>query len=187
VTADDVTAHAPTKPRGFTFAAATFLVLGLVSVLSQIIAASIFGIVEYLRFDGPATGGVVALIASAVMWAACRSWRTWRIWIWLPIAITVIFAFIVMSANAQTIAVEVAEVSLRQEQAQTEREFQAAAYQACVDLQLQIEAKATEIRGLQAKLDPASRPSWVTEPPSWALPGAVNEHDRLVAEFNSSC
>lgn len=60
------------------------------------LAAATLGLA--LNWDGTrSTGGVVALVASIVMGLACRSWEAWRKWIWLPVAITVLIAFVMVN------------------------------------------------------------------------------------------
>lgn len=88
------------KPRGgFTFAAATLLVLGLIATIAPLLAAIYFGVA--IVWDGQrSSGGVVALVASIAMWIWCRSWEAWRRWIWLPIIATVIIAFVLVGSSA---------------------------------------------------------------------------------------
>lgn len=102
--ADQQSAEKQGRWFGMRFGAATLFLLGLVSSAAQFIAASSFGIAEYFNRSDSSTGGAVAVIAGIAMWVRCRSWASWRKWIWAPIAILVVLAFIVMGTAAQTIA-----------------------------------------------------------------------------------
>lgn len=83
-------------PGGWKFAGATLLVLGATATFAPMLAAAMLGF--SLNWDGTrSTGGVLALVASIVMGLTCRDWETWRKWIWLPVAITIVIAFVVVN------------------------------------------------------------------------------------------
>jgi len=192
------TAPAPAKKEsGFKFGSATLILLGFVSWGAQFVAASTFGIAEYFIWDSRSTGGLIAVIAGIVMWVKCRSWESWRKWIWLPILISVTLAFIIMGSTAPSIAREDAEIHQEQEVRQEEEAANAKIAQACQDLSQQIEAKSDEIdasvdsrrRQAEAQADPSwDGPTWagLDRPDPWEVADR-EEYDRLRAEYDASC
>ena len=174
------------KRGGFKFFAATLFLVGIVSVGAQYAAASTNGISEYVTLGSPTGPGLLAIITGIVMGAKCRSWESWRKWIWLPLVVAVTLMFVVMGFTAQSIAREEAEEEARQ----------AEIAQACQGLWQQVDAKATEIDGARAAREASANdpnaPSWVSDPnlPSWSTPWDVadqEEYDRLRAEYDASC
>ncbi|TFC26422.1 hypothetical protein E3O53_07940 [Cryobacterium sp. TMT2-18-3] len=182
--------HDRFKSFKFGFGFAALFLLGFVSWGAQFVAASTFGITEYFRWDFRSTGGLIAVIAGIAMWAKCRSWESWRKWIWLPILITVTLAFIYMGSAAQTIARE-EEILQKQELRQEEDARQAEIAQACEVLSQQIDAKASEIERSRSE-SVVKRPSWATsERPSWATAPTSGADELAVmemrAEYDASC
>ena len=183
------TTTAPAKPAakqgGFKFFAATLFLVGIVSVGAQFAAASTNGISEYVTLGSPTGPGLIAIIAGVVMGAKCRSWESWRKWIWLPLVVAVTLMFVVMGFTAQSVA---------REQAQEEA-HQAEIAQACQALGQQIEAKAAEIDAYRYHGPVAGgvpEPSWVKERHIGDFIGlvpvaAIAEHDRLRAQYDASC
>lgn len=98
---------------GFRFAAATFFAVGAASTLAQILAVSSLGLPVAWDWS---TGGLIAGIAAIWMWVKCRSWVAWRRWVWLPIGITVVVAFVtinLMVASARETAEREAAAELQ--------------------------------------------------------------------------
>ena len=91
------------------FRAATFFLVGAVSTVGQMIAVASLGLPVSLEWS---TGGVVALVAGIWMWAACRSWAAWRKWVWLPVGITVVLAFVVVNLQVAAARTEAERVAL---------------------------------------------------------------------------
>ena len=187
-TMGDTSGSAPIKENGFGFASATFILLGFVSWVAQFVAASTFGIAEYFSWDVRSSGGMVAVIAGIAMWAKCRSWESWRKWIWLPIFITVTVAFIVMGFTAQSIAREEAAILQEQELRQEEDARQAEIARVCQDLQQRMDAKTTEIAAAVNARHSPRRPSWIDpdRPDPWEVADR-DDYDRLRAEYDASC
>ena len=196
-------ASAPAKKQDrfksfkFGFGFAALVLLSLVSSGAQFVAASTFGIAEYVRLER-STGGLIAFITGIVMWAKCRSWESWRKWIWLPILITVTLVFISMGFTAQSIARE--EAAILQEQELREEEVRLAEIaQACGALSQQIDVKAGEIERSRSESvvkrpswATSDRPSWATsERPSWATAPTSGADEVAVmemrAEYDASC
>lgn len=179
------------KASGLKYGAATLLLLGFVSLGAQFVAASAFGIAEYFIWDVRSTGGLVAVIAGIVTWVKCRSWDSWRNWIWLPILITATLAFIYMGFTAQSIAREEAEIRLEEEASQAELAL------ACGALGQQIEAAELDLQAESLQERPAwasapRQPSWERTAPSrpaWASSGPSKADDvaELRAEYDASC
>ena len=180
------------KENGFKFFAATLFLVGIVAAGAQFAAASTNGISEYVTLGSPTGPGLIAIIAGIVMGAKCRSWESWRKWIWLPLVVAVTLMFVVMGFTAQSIAREEAEI--RQE----EEERQAEVAQACQDLQQRMDAKAAEIdasaesrrRQAEAQDDPSwDGPVWDGIDRSPGLPEIWDrkEYDRLRTEYDASC
>lgn len=173
------------KRRGFKFFAATLFLVGIVSVGAQFAAVSTSGISEYVTLGSPTGPGLIAIIAGIVMGAKCRSWESWRKWIWLPLVVAVTLMFVVMGFTAQSIAREQAR----------EKAHQAEIAQACQALGQQIDAKAAEIDTYRYHGPVAGgvpEPSWVEVRKSGNFNGivpeaAIAEHDRLRAEYDASC
>lgn len=77
------------------------VLVGGTSTLTQILAVASLGLPVTFEWS---TGGLVAGIASIWMWIQCRSWAAWRRWVWIPVIITVVVAFVtinLMLASAQ--------------------------------------------------------------------------------------
>ncbi|TFD86118.1 hypothetical protein [Cryobacterium serini] len=188
------------KASGFKYGTATLVLLGFVSGGAQFVAASIFGIVEYFSWDVRSTGGLVAVIAGVITWMKCRSWESWRNWIWLPILITATLVLIYMGFTAQSIARQEAVIRLAEEASQAEL------VQACQAMGQQIGAAELDLQAQSLR----ERPSWATAPrqpswetrsepswgsaqemPAWATSpssGADNVAvDELRAEYDASC
>ncbi|SIT72486.1 hypothetical protein [Microbacterium sp. RU33B] len=93
-----MTADSPTKPTAkrnpLGFGGATFLVVAAASTVTQMIAVASLGLPVALEWS---TGGLVALVAGIWMGALCKSWASWRRWIWLPVGITVVVAFVTVN------------------------------------------------------------------------------------------
>lgn len=87
------------KQGGFKFAAATLLVIGMASTVSQIMAVASLGEAVSWEFSN---GGLVALVGAIYMWVKCRSWEFWKKWIWVWIGITVVLAFATINLMFQS-------------------------------------------------------------------------------------
>lgn len=106
MTTDEAPAAEKRITGGFRYAAATFVLIGAVSTLSQMAAVASLG--YPVTWDW-SSGGLVGIIASIWMWLRCRSWAAWRKWVWVPAIITVVIAFVtinLMTANAEKAAAE---------------------------------------------------------------------------------
>lgn len=88
------------KSGGGKYAGATFFLVGATSTLTQVIAAASLG---YMVAPEWSSGGVVALVAAIWMWIKCRSWASWRKWVWLPTIITVVLAFVTVNLTVTSL------------------------------------------------------------------------------------
>lgn len=79
---------------GARFGVATFVLVGAVSTVTQFVAIASQGGAVPLEWS---TGGAVALVAGLWFWIRCRSWAAWRKWVWIPVIITVIVAFVTVN------------------------------------------------------------------------------------------
>lgn len=172
----------PKKQSGFKFFAATLFLVGIVSAGAQFVAASTNGIAEYVALGSPTGPGLIAIISGVVMGATCRSWDSWRKWIWLPLVAAVALVFVVMGFTAQSIA---------REEAAAEAARQAEVAQACQNLLQQIEDSAAEIedlRALYAADTGIPLPSWSDlKPPAWGGGPLEDQYDQQRAEYIASC
>ena len=177
----------PTKPGFLKLSVATFLILGPVSTFAQFIAASVLGIADHFMWGDVSKGGLVTFVASIILGMACKSWKSWRVWIWTPIGVLFLLSFIVMAGTAETIAQEDAVVQAQEEADRAEIDRQANLYKGCLELRQKIDEQAAVVERELSALDSTNRPSWVKEPPSWVYPGAVNTYNSLVDDYNATC
>lgn len=69
-------------------AAATLAIVCVASVGTQLIVFGLNGVP--VEWNPTPTPGVLGVLCAFVMAAACKRWETWRRWIWLPVAVTVV-------------------------------------------------------------------------------------------------
>lgn len=133
------------KGTGFKFAAATLAVLGITSTLAQYLSFASLGHLHEVE-PQVSTGGLFALIAAIVMWVSCRSWSSWKKWIWPWVAIGAVLAFVVANLNVQVWQEETRLAEQRVIDAQTaaDEEAERKAAQMCEQLYYEIQDKAEQ-------------------------------------------
>lgn len=148
---------------GFRYGAATLLLVGGVSTVTQVVAAA------SLRLPieaGWSTGGLIALVAGIWMWIRCRSWAAWRKWVWVPVVLTVVVAFVTINLMATNAPQPLERESVPQ---QTIEEDNLEAVCSSAESQIAEMTAAHESlvdRTWEYSQDRFRRPGWVPEPPT---------------------
>ena len=85
----------PAKWRGrLAIAAATYFAVVVASMVTEMIALATQGVPFDWQWN---TGGFIGFASAVAMGVWCRSWASWRKWVWLPVGIMVVFGFIAVN------------------------------------------------------------------------------------------
>lgn len=124
-----------TRPQPLLVSLATLpLVMGAM-LLAQLVTWSAAG--EGVTLSGDWSPGLFAIIATAWMAAACKSWESWRRWIWVPVVVgvilTVVLVNLILSVERSTEETATAELEAQSHAAMIELKQLSNTYDRLVD------------------------------------------------------